>query len=66
MSRSAKKMKIEPTTRTNGHLHSGQFMTSRIDDNEVKIHSFLFSIFFLILNILADGCSMCITNTKSK
>jgi hypothetical protein len=40
MSRSAKKMKLEPSARTNGHLHSGQFMTSRIDDNEVKIHKF--------------------------
>jgi hypothetical protein len=30
-------MKLEPSTRTNGHLHSGQFMTSRIDDNEVEI-----------------------------
>jgi len=37
MSRSTKKMKLEPSTRTNGHLHSGQFMTSRIDDNEVEI-----------------------------
>jgi hypothetical protein len=63
MSRSAKKMKLEPTTRTNGHLHSGQFMTSRIDDNEVKIHSYLFLIFFK--NILANGCSMPITNTES-
>ncbi len=44
MSRSAKKIKLELNTRSNGHrneakqsLHSGQFMTSRIDDNEVEI-----------------------------
>jgi hypothetical protein len=43
MSRSAKKIKLELDTRSNGHgkgnnqsLHSGQFMTSRIDDNEVE------------------------------
>jgi hypothetical protein len=45
MSRSAKKMKLEPSARTNGHLHSGQFMTSRIDD-KFK--------FFCLLNILAN------------
>jgi hypothetical protein len=45
MSRSAKRPKLEPNACSNGHknegeqaLHSGQFMTSRIDDNEVKIH----------------------------
>ena len=41
MSRSAKKLKLDSTTRSITHrnestLHSGQFMTSRIDDNEVN------------------------------
>jgi hypothetical protein len=47
MSRSAKKIKLESNARSNGHqmevnqsLHSGQFMTSRIDDNEVLIIDF--------------------------
>lgn len=44
MSRAAKKIKLEPGARTNGHrkevkqsLYSGQFMTSRLDDNEVRM-----------------------------
>jgi hypothetical protein len=51
MSRSAKKIKLEPGSRSNGHrsedrqsLHSGQFMTSRIDD-EVNLSLFQIFIF---------------------
>jgi hypothetical protein len=58
MSRSAKKIKLELNTRSNGHrneakqsLHSGQFMTSRIDDNEVK--QFIDFFHFYLLNISA-------------
>ncbi len=52
MSRSAKKIKLEPGARSNTHrnedqqsLHSGQFMTSRIDD---EVNLSLFEIFFIV------------------
>jgi hypothetical protein len=58
MSRPAKKIKLEPNARSNGRqnelhqsLHSGQFMTSRIDDNEVKN---LLNFYFYFSNILAN------------
>ena len=38
-------MKLEQSGLTNGHLLSGQFMTSTIDDSEVNI-SFKFYTFF--------------------
>ena len=53
MSRPAKKIKLEQNPRSNGlrnevkqSLHSGQFMTSRIDDNEVKNHLLFLSLSF--------------------